>query len=430
MSKNLNFSPRSKVKHPRLGDLSRLDAVIMVDSNPQFNDVIDEDKSIMVHLTVTGRCYAQCKGCINSAITVGSLKPRSSIITFQEAEPERDSTIILDLAARHPSQTFSVCFYGGEPFLATDKMVKVWNILKEAKGDNKFRYTVYTNGELLIDALKQYPEFMQDMWLYSVSIDGDKEQHNRVRKGTSLAKIIDNLRELKSNLNGHILHWSTLREEQSLLNCFEEFMRLYDERLVNHFFWHWAETQEPYENFQTYAEKYSQELEKIIDAYTEKISRGELLPICHLNELILYLITGKERGHTACGVELAKNYDIVSGKVYPCADLPSSHDIGELNAQGKLKLKESDLSSLVKYKNWLGCYECGVHPYCGGRCPVQALAGSRERTFQYCQLMRLHVGIIQERIDEISTALIRNKITLQDIYQRSAFLSRYTDVVP
>jgi radical SAM protein with 4Fe4S-binding SPASM domain len=309
-------------------------------------------------------------------------------------------------------------------------MEKVWKILNESKGNNEFRYTVYTNGELLISTLKRYPEFMQDMWLYSVSIDGDEEQHNRVRKGTGLAKIINNLRELKANYNGHVLHWSTLREKQSLLNCFEEFRSLYQEGQVNHFFWHWAETQEPYEDFQSYTEKYDQELQKIMDVYEEMLSGGELLPVCHVNELILYLITGKERGHTACGVELAKNYDVVSSKVFPCADLPSSHQIGELDAEGKLNLKEEDLSSLVEYKDWLGCYECGVHPYCGGRCPVQAVAGSRERTFQYCQLMRLHVGIIQDRINDIATALKKNSISLQDIYERSAFLARYTDVVP
>jgi uncharacterized protein len=430
MSKNANSSPKLRVQHPKFGDLARGDAVQMVKKNRHFNKVIQEDKSIMVHLTITGRCYAQCEGCINSAITVGSLQPRSSIITFQETEPERDSAIILDLADHHPGQVITVCFYGGEPFLAVDKMAKVWKILNESKGNNDFRYTVYTNGELLIDTLKRYPEFMQDMWLYSVSIDGDEEQHNRVRKGTDLSKIINNLRELKVKYHGHILHWSTLREKQSLLNCFEEFLRLYQEGQVNHFFWHWAETQEPYENFQSYVEKYDRELEKVMDVYMEKLSGGELLPVCHINELIIYLITGKERGHTACGVELAQNYDIVSGKVFPCADLPSSHQVGELDAQGKLNLREEDLSRLVEYKDWLGCYECGVHPYCGGRCPVQAVAGSRERTFQYCQLMRLHVGSIQERISEIAAALQKNRISLQDVYERSAFLARYTDVVP
>jgi len=430
MSKNSYFVPNLRVKHAKFGDLARRDAVQMVKKDQELNAAIDEDKSIMIHLTVTGRCYAQCEGCINSAITMGSLQPRNSIITFQETEPERDSKIILELAARHPGQIITVCFYGGEPFLAVEKMVKAWKILEESKGKNDLRYTIYTNGELLSGSLKHYPEFMQDMWIYSVSIDGDEEQHNRVRKGTSLAKIIDNLRELRVNYDGHILHWSTLREQQSLLNCFEQFMRLSREGLVNHFFWHWAETQEPYEEFQSYVKNYEQDLEKIMDIYTKRLLEGELLPVCHINELIIYLVTGKERGHTACGVELAKNYDIVSGKVYPCADLPPSLDIGQLDAEGKLNLRERNLKSLVDYKKWLGCYECGVHPYCGGRCPVQAVAGSRERTFQYCQLMRLHVGVIQERMGEIDMALKRNRITLQDIYERSAFLARYTDVVP
>jgi len=361
---------------------------------------------------------------------MGILEPRSSLITFQESEPERDSVIILELVKRHPDKIITVCFYGGEPFLAVDKMEKVWRNLKESKAGKMIRYMVYTNGELLIEAMNRYPEFMRDMWLYSISIDGDKKQHNRIRKGTNLNKIKRNLKELRDKFKGHIMQWSTLREEQSLYTCFEEFLRLYKQRLVDHFFWHWAETKEPYEDFAAYVRKYSQELEKLMDVYVKKIGEGEFLPICHINELILYLLTGKERGHTACGVELAKNYDIVSGKVYPCADLPSCLNIGELDSDGKLSLKESNLNSLVEYKSWLGCYECGVHAYCGGRCPVQALAGSRERTLQYCQLMRLHVGIVQERIDEIMAALDREGITPKEIYESSAVLTKYTDVVP
>jgi len=420
-------NPCLGVNHPMFGDLARFDAVKMTVRSAKF---LDEDESIMIHLTVTGRCYARCQGCINSAITMGILEPRSSLITFQESEPERDSVIILELVKRHPDKIITVCFYGGEPFLAVDKMEKVWRNLKESKAGKMIRYMVYTNGELLIEAMNRYPEFMRDMWLYSISIDGDKKQHNRIRKGTNLNKIKRNLKELRDKFKGHIMQWSTLREEQSLYTCFEEFLRLYKQRLVDHFFWHWAETKEPYEDFAAYVRKYSQELEKLMDVYVKKIGEGESLPICHINELILYLLTGKERGHTACGVELAKNYDIVSGKVYPCADLPSCLNIGELDSDGKLSLKESNLNSLVEYKSWLGCYECGVHAYCGGRCPVQALAGSRERTLQYCQLMRLHVGIVQERIDEIMAALDREGITPKEIYESSAVLTKYTDVVP
>jgi hypothetical protein len=44
--------------------------------------------------------------------------------------------------------------------------------------------------------------------------------------------------------------------------------------------------------------------------------------------------------------------------------------------------------------------------------------------------MRLHVGIVQKRIPEILRGLEENRITLQEVYDRSAFLAKYTDVVP
>jgi radical SAM protein with 4Fe4S-binding SPASM domain len=422
--------PVAGVSYPGFDDLSQYGAVRIYSKRPLSKEILKPDKDIMIHLTITGRCYAQCKGCVNSAITMGSDNPRNTIITSQDVEPERDAHIIKELANRHPGQTITVCFYGGEPFLASDKMEKTWKILRDSNEPDRFRFMVYTNGELLIDTLATYPEFMKDIWLYSVSIDGDEEQHNRVRQGTQLSRIKDNIREFASSYKGNILHWSTLREEQSLLNCFEEFMRMSEEGLVNHFFWHWAEDREPFQDFPYFVRQYGQDLESVMDIYVQKISRGELLPIAHINELILFLLTSSERGHTACGVELAKNYDVVSGKVYSCADLPSSHAIGELDEYRRLHIDEYDLNSLVEYKEWLGCYECGVHFYCGGRCPVQVLAGSKERTYQYCQLMRLHVGIVQERISDIFEGIKKNGMTLQEIFDRSAFLAKYTDVVP
>jgi len=271
---------------------------------------------------------------------------------------------------------------------------------------------------------------MKDIWIFSVSIDGREEQHNRVRQGTRLSKIIKNLKTLSSYYEGNILFWSTLRESQSLYDCFEEFKDLYRKRLVNHFFWHWAEDRKPFLDFSSYALKYGQDLGQIMSVYVEEISKGRLLPIAHINELILYFLIGKERGHSACGVEVSKNYDIVSGEIYPCADLPSILSIGKLSETGHLELRDFDLTSLVEYKNRLGCYRCGIHVYCGGRCPVQAIAGSWQRTLQYCQLMRLHVGIVQEHLDEIIDSIRKNGISLQDIYNRSAFLAKYTDVVP
>ncbi len=423
-------SPVDGVFYPGFGDLSSHDAIRISSGFPLSEENIVYSDDIMIHLTITGRCYAQCKGCVNSAITMGSDDPRNTITTSQDSEPERDAFIIQELASRHPDQVITVCFYGGEPFLAPEKMEKTWRILKESKESCRYRFMVYTNGELLIDTLASYPDFIKDMWLYSVSIDGDEEQHNRVRQGTHLSKIKNNLRELASSYEGNVMQWSTLREEQSLLNCFEEFLRLYNSGLVNHFFWHWAENREPFQDFPRFVKEYGRDLENVMDIYIQNISRGILLPVNHINELILFLLTSRERGHTACGVELAKNYDVVSGKVYSCADLPSSHSIGSLDESGRLNLDEYDLNALVEYKDWLGCSLCGVHFYCGGRCPVQVIAGLKTRTYQYCQLMRLHVGIVQARISDIFKGIKENGMTLQEIHDRSASFAKYTDVVP
>jgi radical SAM protein with 4Fe4S-binding SPASM domain len=389
-----------------------------------------DDGRLLIHLTVTGRCYARCVGCINTNVTKGCFDHRETVIPFEETDPERDTVIIQRLADRHPGKIITLCFYGGEPFLATAKMVKVWKLLRESSGSERFQFFVYTNGEKIEEAYKAYPEFMKNLWTYSISIDGDEAQHNRIRVGTSLQNIVKNLRYLSSFFTGNVLFWSTLRENQSLLNCFDEFMRLYRLKLVNHFFWHWAEDRAPIQDMDSYANRYGAELEKIMDVYVKNLDEGKLLPLTHINELILYLLLGKNRGHTACGVEIAENYDIVAGKIYPCADLPSDEDIGHLDSTGQLKLHEHNLASLVTYKNELGCVGCGVYPYCGGRCPVQALIDSGERSRQICQLMRLHVGIVQERLRDIHEALKKHEFSLQDVYDRSAFLAKYTDVVP
>ncbi len=421
---------RPGINHPKFGDLGRLDAVAINKEKPNLDDGFEDDENFMIHLTLTGHCYARCKGCVNSTVTLAYDKARSSIITSQESVPDRDTTIIRKLVSNNKHRIVTVCFYGGEPFLAADKMEAVMSILNESEIRNKVRYMVYTNGELLIDTRKRYPGVIGNMWLYSVSIDGKREQHDKVRVGTRLDRIIENLECLRGVYRGNVLQWSTLREEQSLLNCFEQFMGLYRQGLVSHFFWHWTETREPFKDFSSYVDKYNREFENLMDVYVKKIFKGELLPIIHVNELILYLLTGRERGHTACGVEVSQNYDIVNGQVHACADLPFSFVIGKLDREGNLNVKESDLLGLVEYKDLLGCHECGIHPYCGGRCPVQALAGLPERTIQYCQLMRLHVGIVKERMNDIVAGLKRNRITLQSIYNHSAFMAKYTDVVP
>lgn len=418
------------IHHGRLGNLSAHNAFI-IHGRDKFKFKYSETFPLYIHLSVTGRCQARCQGCINSAFNATVNESRTIInAPFKDTDPVRDAQCIVNLIKENTNQTATICLYGGEPLLASDKLQALIDNITKADLPHNVRYMLYTNGELLEKSMQSHPEMMRSIWLYSVSIDGTQIQHERIRRGTNLARIHAGLAAIKNIRQGQVLMWSTLREDQSLLDCFNEFACLHERGLADQFFWHWVESGAPFAALAQYAAGYEKDLHHIMDIYVAKLNAGILLPIIHINELVLYLLTGKKRKSTACGVELARNYDIVDGKIYSCADLPEQYSIGTIAADGTPNITPQDLSWLINYKNDLGCKKCGVHGYCGGRCPVQAVTGSIERLRQYCQLMRLHVSIVNEYMDEIASALESHAITPQYIYDHSAFYVQFTDGTP
>lgn len=387
-----------------------------------------EKDDIIVNLTVTQKCYAGCRDCINSSLTFPGQGHGTNAAVDMECDPERDVAVIQAIADKYPDRDITLCFYGGEPFLEPGRMEHVRTLLEKSQAAGRIRYMAYSNGELIAQAADTFPDLIRSIYLFSISIDGSHRQHEMVRPGTSLEKVIDNLIRLRHASEGSILMWSTLREEQSLMDCFSEFISLHRHGLADHFFWHWADTGQPYSDFKAYAKKYEEELDQVLEHYVSWLSDGEILPVAHINELVLYLLEGKKRGHTACGVELAQNYDIQGGRVSACADLPPSW--GAYSEGSSIDIPATVLQSLVTYREELGCRNCSMYFYCGGRCPVQALAGSPERTRQICKLMHIQVNTVKRYIGYISKMLKKHNISRQQLYDSSACMARYTDVVP
>ncbi len=412
--------------HSRFGDLNRKSAVKMPAATGHKG--YEEQPFSFVHLSVTGRCNARCSGCINGlSLSNGGLpdgRPAFDML------PERDGEAIRRLLPEMEEEEVVLCLYGGEPLLALDRIERLYEILPTRNGRRNVRFMIYTNGQLLDHALTKHRELMSRIWLFSVSIDGRTDQHNSIRIGTDLNKIWKNMELLKEIRRGPLLMWSTLREGQSLLDCFEEFVELYKDGLADHFFWHWVETKEAFHDFPRFLACYEEDLRRIMDTYTEALSQGKLFSIVHVNELILYLLTGRKRKTTGCGIEADRNFDIVGGNIYACADLPLSEPIGRIGEDGAPHFFPHDLSQFTAYKEDLGCTGCGVHNYCGGRCPVQALMSEAERLIQYCQLMRLHVGVVMDYLPRIKTLLEQNGIGFQSLYDNSAFFAQFTDVTP
>jgi len=418
------------IYHKSLGNLLDYGAVQISRKGCNGGVIYQEYQPVSIHLTVTGRCYARCKGCINAVITTPGSLNRDTKPSVADAVPERDSKAILNLLKENRLDEAVICFYGGEPLLVPELILDTMRRVDAGKRGTNVRYMVYTNGDLLKKTAKGYPQILERLWLLSVSIDGRRQQHDKVRLGTSLDLIHEGLGAVRRLSPATVLMWSTLREEQSLADCFFEFIDLLEADKARQFFWHWVETEEPFADFSEYLEKYESELQIIMNAYVDRMTEGEILPLVHVNELILFILSGKARNSSACGVELSENYDLIDGKVHSCADLPPELAIGNIDRQGNLTFLPHDLMRLVSYKDYLGCSRCGVHAYCGGRCPVQAHAGSPERLLQYCQLMRLHVGTVLAFIDPIVEAMLKNGITAQQLYDESAIFAQFTDVTP
>lgn len=414
--------------HPVFGDLLRPRAVYMDGELLQTKYV--EKNPYFVHLTVTGRCNARCRGCINSEISFPDEKLKEYLSPEYDLRPQRDARGILSLLEQEGVQEAWICFYGGEPLLLPDKMETFMQLLEAGNPPNRFCYMLYTNGQLLDRIAESHSQLLRKFNLISVSIDGRHPQHNQVRLGTDLETIHKNLRRLQEVRNGPVLMWSTLREEQSLKDCFQEFLYLHEQGMADHFFWHWVETQDPFRDFPGYLHRYEQELEGILDYYLGELEKGRVPSILHLNELILFFLTGKRRETTGCGVEVQRNLDLTGGRILACSDLGPEWEVGYVDSSGRPHLDGRNYEKLVEYKHGLGCSQCGVHGYCGGRCPVESLHCDPKRLIEYCQLMRLHVGLVQRRMPQIRKRIGQWNLSVQEIYDRSVFYVQFTDVTP
>jgi len=425
----IHFPP---FRHPRFGNLA-LPGTVTLPTQGKPCHRYSTRRFAMIHLSVTGRCHARCQGCVNAAITAGSTKERNRLVPIADTLPQRDAACIIRLV-RGPQDGKEpvICFYGGEPLLAADKIVNIMELLKDAGLSPPPRFMLYTNGDRLENAVESVPAMLASLWLLSVSIDGRSAQHERFRPGTSLERIHRGLESyVRHKASGAtVLMWSTLREEQELLDCFREFRELESRTLVDQWFWHWAESTEPFRDLEGFATRYETALEAVMDDYLDRLGRGRIPPFPHINELVLFALSGNGRATSACGVECSGNYDLIDGKIHACADLPLDLAIGTIEPDGTPRITPRDLSFLLEYKNELGCNSCGVHRYCSGRCPVQACSGNRTRLHQYCRLMRLHVAVVLERLDAIERRLLNASLSTQDLYQQSAFLTPFTDVTP
>ncbi len=137
---------------------------------------------------VTKECNCQCLYCYET--------DKDSVYTWEEIKEYLDQLI-----KYRTSNIFSIEFLGGEPLLAFDKIVKVYDYVESYKELNVDHYTITTNGTILDDEIIKFLKDNPKVNI-AISMDGHKYANQfRVFKDniSTYDKVMENIKLLQDN---------------------------------------------------------------------------------------------------------------------------------------------------------------------------------------------------------------------------------------
>ena len=146
-------------------------------------------------LVLTNECNLRCRYCIYSEHYYYSRPYSNRKMEFEVAKKAVDYYFrVNDKSIEYnPYIMPSIGFYGGEPLLAWDVIVKVVNYIKNKT--DKCLFSITTNG-LLLD-IEKIKFMLKNNFAISISLDGTKEEHDRNRidqsSNGSFERVYNNL---------------------------------------------------------------------------------------------------------------------------------------------------------------------------------------------------------------------------------------------
>ncbi|MEI7597203.1 MAG: radical SAM protein [Bacteroidota bacterium] len=335
------------------------DLINTIKLNSFLNKSSSKSKGFTIAPTLD--CNFKCEYCFE--ISKGNNKPKYMSLQVENAIAK---SIISDYSANKCK--YSISWYGGEPLLAMDSIERITNELINNSVD--FSASMVTNGYLLnkenIEKIKQFKiSFIQ------VTIDGDKEEHNKKRAHKTNA---DSYEMVISNID-------SFYKETEDINLS---IRINIDKAN-------------YENYHKYVKELSERFPKahIYPALVTDFGGSEGCydsESCALNkkeEIAFYLSQYENHNNTnfnffphLTGITSCAATNLYGWVIGPEGDLYKCwNDIGDENkCIGNIKdNKITNITLLGRYLVGVNptddkmCKECFYLPICGGGCPYQRL---------------------------------------------------------
>ncbi|MCK4258365.1 MAG: radical SAM protein [Halanaerobiales bacterium] len=320
-------------------------------------------KSTSHHLTIftTFKCNFDCPYCYQKQL-------KESLDYSVEGDLQEDvaNGIIEYLRkAVYNAQSLHVDWFGGEPLLKTDLIMKMSMEIKELCEDNSCDYEagLITNGYLLTPAIA---EKMKRAGVKGVliTLDGPPEIHNKSRplkngEGTfyTILKNIRNAIEYFDNINIRI------NIDQNNIEYLDSFLDILEKNDLNN---------EKIHLIAAPMEAYSESLQSCKVNSTEFTEEIKKLTQRALKKGF-NLVKPKVKS-ISCYAQEKNTYSIApDGSVYKCPSLAGNPEIRD----GYIDLEEEDIKLTYNVVEWMDwnpfdkedCLNCKYLPYCLGGCP-------------------------------------------------------------
>ena len=176
-------------------------------------DFIGIEKEILINaktliLEITEDCNLRCTYCVFDEKHIFERNHSK-----KEMPLELGFDAIKDFYARTNQEEGYVVFYGGEPLLAFDSIKKIVNYANQIS-NHRLKFSLTTNGLAL--SRSKFDFLIENNFLITVSLDGDRETHDKQRltvKGKgSFDGIINNLIKLRNYSDDYF-------KSNVLINC-------------------------------------------------------------------------------------------------------------------------------------------------------------------------------------------------------------------
>ena len=309
-------------------------------------------------------CNLKCNYCFYCDEAENRIGGGASVMSAETAEKLIKE--VFAFCGENSDITFM--FQGGEPLTAGTEFfrnfIKTANTLKDEA--TKIKYSLQTNGTLIDNEFAEL--FKENNFLIGVSLDGDKETHNRNRCG-SFDKVMQGIELLRKNgVDFNILSVITAKTDAA---------KLFDFYMSNDF----RDVQPIYcldpldgrkSDYSLDAKGFARFQKRFFNLWFAEISKGGRFYVRDFDNLLSLLTNGYAE---QCGASGRCNAQLVveaDGTCYPCDFYClDEYECANINSASIKDILESEgLKKFMTFdepKNKL-CPSCPVRQICNGGC--------------------------------------------------------------